>query len=259
MDLGIAGRKALLCASSRGLGYACAQALAREGVIVTINGRNEDKLRKAANALSVVGEQDVSYVVGDVTTDAGRAALLESCPAPDILLNNNAGPSAKQFPDTEPSDWRATLDGNMIAPILLIHAVLPGMIERKFGRIVNITSAMVKAPKPHHTLSAGARAGLTASLKALSLDVAKHNVTINNMLPERFDTHRQEQMARAWMKRESITYEQARALQVKAIAANRLGRPEEFGAAFAFLCSAHAGYISGQNLHLDGGSYPALL
>ena len=259
MDLGIAGRKALLCASSQGLGYACAQALAREGVIVTINGRNEDKLRKAANVLSEVGEQDVGYVVGDVTTDAGRAALLESCPAPDILLNNNAGPSAKQFMDTEKSDWRATLEGNMIAPIVLIHAVLPGMIERKFGRIVNITSAMVTAPKPHHTLSAGARAGLTASLKALSLDVAKHNVTINNMLPERFDTRRQEQMARAWMKREGITYEQARALQVKAIAANRLGRPEEFGAAFAFLCSAHAGYISGQNLHLDGGSYPALL
>lgn len=259
MDLGIAGRKALLCASSQGLGYACAQALAIEGVIVTINGRNEDNLRKAADALSELGEQDVHYVAGDVTTDAGRAAILNACPAPDILLTNNAGPSAKQFLDTAPSDWRETLGGNMIAPVLLIHAVLPGMIERKFGRIVNITSAMVTAPKPHHTLSAGARAGLTASLKALSLDVAKHNVTINNMLPERFDTQRQEQMAKAWMKREGITYEQARALQVKAIAANRLGRPEEFGAAFAFLCSAHAGYISGQNLHLDGGSYPALL
>ena len=259
MDLGIAGRKALLCASSQGLGYACAQALAREGVIVTINGRNEDRLRKAADALSELGEQDVQYVAGDLTTDAGRAAILEACPAPDILLTNNAGPSAKQFLDTEPTDWRKTLGGNMIAPILLIHAVLPGMIERKFGRIVNITSAMVTAPKPHHTLSAGARAGLTASLKALSLDVARSNVTINNMLPERFDTERQEQMARAWMKREGISYEQARALQVKAIAANRLGRPEEFGAAFAFLCSAHAGYISGQNLHLDGGSYPALV
>ena len=259
MDLGIAGRKALLCASSQGLGYACAQALAQEGVNVTINGRDEDKLRKAAGALSELGKREARYVVGDVTTDEGRAALLASCPEPDILLNNNAGPSARQFLDTEPPDWHATLAGNMVAPILLIHAVLPGMIERKFGRIVNITSAMVTAPKPHHTLSAGARAGLTASLKALSLDVAKHNVTINNMLPERFDTQRQEQMARAWMKREGITYEQARALQVKAIAANRLGRPEEFGAAFAFLCSAHAGYISGQNLHLDGGSYPALV
>ena len=150
MDLGIAGKTALLCASSQGLGYACARALAQEGVNVTINGRDEDKLRKAAKALSEVAEQDVRYVAGDVTTDAGRAALLEACPAPDILLNNNAGPSAKQFPDTEPSDWRATLDGNMIAPILFIHSVLPGMIERKFGRIVNITSAMVTAPKPHH-------------------------------------------------------------------------------------------------------------
>lgn len=259
MDLGIAGRKALLCASSQGLGYACAQALAREGVHVTINGRDEYKLRKAADALSELGKREARYVAGDVTTEEGRAALLASCPEPDILLNNNAGPSAKQFLDTEPPDWHATIAGNMVAPILLIHALLPGMIERKFGRIVNITSAMVTAPKPHHTLSAGARAGLTASLKALSLDVAKHNVTINNMLPERFDTQRQEQMARAWMKREGITYEQARALQVKAIAANRLGRPDEFGAAFAFLCSAHAGYISGQNLHLDGGSYPALV
>ena len=259
MDLGIAGKTALLCASSQGLGHACARALAGEGVNVVINGRDREKLKRAAEGLSEIGGQEVRYVAADVTTDAGRAALLESCPAPDILLNNHAGPSAKQFRDTAPDDWRATVDGNMIAPILLIHAVLPGMIERKFGRIVNITSAMVTAPKPHHTLSAGARAGLTASMKALSLDVARYNVTINNMLPERFDTQRQEQMARAWMKREGITYEQARALQVKAIAANRLGRPEEFGAAFAFLCSTHAGYISGQNLHLDGGSYPALL
>ena len=147
----------------------------------------------------------------------------------------------------------------MIAPLLLIHGVLPSMIERKFGRIVNITSAMVSTPRPHHTLSAGARAGLTASLKALSLDVAKHNVTINNMLPERIDTNRQEQMARAAMKRDNISYEKARELQVESIAAKRLGRPDEFGAAFAFLCSAQAGYISGQNLRLDGGSNPALL
>jgi 3-oxoacyl-[acyl-carrier protein] reductase len=133
------------------------------------------------------------------------------------------------------------------------------MIERRFGRIVNITSAMVTAPRPHHTLSAGARAGLTASLKALSLDVARHNVTINNMLPERIDTNRQHEMAIAAMEREGVSYEEARAAQVRSIAARRLGRPEEFGAAFAFLVSAQAGYISGQNLHLDGGSYPGLI
>jgi len=259
LDLGIEGRTALICASSQGLGFACASALVREGVDVVINGRDEAKLAAAETTLAGLGAGDVRSVAADVTTHDGRAALLAACPSPDILLNNNAGPSAKMFLDTEPEDWNVAIAGNMIAPLLLIHGVLPGMIERKFGRIVNITSAMVSTPRPHHTLSAGARAGLTASLKALSFDVAKHNVTINNMLPERIDSNRQEQMAYAAMKRENISYEKARELQVKSIAANRLGRPEEFGAAFAFLCSDHAGYISGQNLHLDGGSYPALL
>lgn len=259
MDLGINGKTALLCASSQGLGYACAEALAKEGVNVTINGRNENKLESAVEKLSRLTAGRVDGVVADVTTEDGRASLLSRCPDPDILLNNNAGPSPKVFLDTQPQDWQLTLDGNMVAPLLLIRGILPGMIERGFGRIVNITSAMVATPRPHHTLSAGARAGLTASLKALSFDVAKHNVTINNMLPERIDTNRQEQMARAAMIRENISYEEARERQIKSIAAGRLGRPEEFGAAFAFLCSAHAGYISGQNLHLDGGSYPALL
>ena len=259
MDLGISGKTALLCASSQGLGFACAEALVTEGVNVVVNGRDADKLEFAVKRLSQLNTASVEAVVADVTTDDGREALLSACPDPDILLNNNAGPSPKVFLDTVPEDWQVTLTGNMVAPLLLIHGVLPGMIERGFGRIVNITSAMVATPRPHHTLSAGARAGLTASLKALSFDVAKHNVTINNMLPERIDTNRQEQMARAAMIRENISYEVARELQIKSIAAARLGRPEEFGAAFAFLCSVHAGYISGQNLHLDGGSYPALL
>jgi len=259
MDLNISGRTALLCASSDGLGLACARALVKEGVNVVINGRDAEKLETAAERLVNAATGSVNYVAADVTTDDGREALLSACPAPDILLNNNAGPSAKMFLDTEPDDWTKTLTGNMVAPIRLIHAVLPQMIERKFGRIVNITSAMVTAPRPHHTLSAGARAGLTASLKALSLDVAKHNVTLNNMLPERFDTNRQHQMANAAMKRDGITYEEARRQQVRSIAAGRMGRPEEFGAAFAFLCSDLAGFISGQNLHLDGGSYPALV
>ncbi|MBN1470951.1 MAG: SDR family oxidoreductase [Syntrophaceae bacterium] len=259
MDLKISGRTALLCASSDGLGLACARAVAEEGVNVVINGRNAEKLKKAAEELKKCAKGTVDMVAADVTTEEGRQALLEVCPTPDILLNNNAGPSAKMFLDTKPDDWSRTLNGNMVAPILLIHAVLPEMINRKFGRIVNITSAMVTTPRPHHTLSAGARAGLTAALKALSLDVARHNVTINNLLPERLDTHRQHQMAEAAMKRDGISYEEARRQQVASVAAKRLGRPEELAMAFAFLCSDHAGFISGQNLHLDGGSYPALI
>jgi len=259
MDLGLNGRTALLCASSAGLGLACAKAVAAEGADVVINGRNAEKTDAALAEVEAVAKGSVQAVLGDVTTDEGRVALLEACPEPDILLNNNAGPKPKQFLDTTRADWEETYQGNYLAPILLVHAVLPAMIERKFGRIVNITSAMVTTPRPHHTLSAGARAGLTASLKALSLDVAKHNVTINNMLPERIDSPRQHQMALAAMEREGLSYDEARAAQVNSIAAKRMGRLEEFGAMFAFLCSDHAGYISGSNMHLDGGSYPALI
>jgi len=259
MDLGISGRSALICASSAGLGFACAKALVAEGVEVTINGRDSGRLEKAADELNQMGLAKVNYVSGDVCSQAGREKILDSCPHPDILLNNNAGPSAKQFSDTDPQDWESTLDGNMVAPLMMIQAVLPKMIERKFGRIVNITSAMVTTPRPHHVLSSGARAGLTASSKAISIEVARHNVTINNLLPERIDTNRQHQMAEAAMKRENISYEEARKLQVESIAAGRLGRPEEFAAAFAFLCSANSGFISGQNIHVDGGSYPALI
>lgn len=259
MDLGIAGKTALLCASNAGLGLACAKAIAAEGVHVVLNGRDPDKTEAARADVASVATGEVRTVLADVTTDAGRAALLAACPDPDILLNNNAGPKPKRFLDTTRADWEDTVRANYLAPILLIHAVLPGMIDRKFGRIVNITSAMVTTPRPHHTLSAGARAGLTASLKALSFDVAPHNVTINNMLPERIDSPRQHQMALAAMDREGLTYEAARTAQVQSIAAKRLGRPEEFGAMFAFLCSAQAGYISGANMHLDGGSYPALV
>ena len=259
MDLGIAGRTALLCASSRGLGLACAEALVRESVDVVVNGRDPDALERSAEALRSVGAGSVTPVAADVTTTEGREALLAACPAPDILLTNNAGPAAKRFHQTEPADWTATLAGNMVAPLLLVHAVLPGMVERGFGRIVNVTSAMVTAPRPHHVLSTGARAGLTASMKAISLEVAEHNVTINNMLPERFDTDRQVQMAKSAMERDGIEFDAARARQVESVAAKRLGRPSEFGATFAFICSEHAGFISGQNFHLDGGSYPGLI
>lgn len=259
MELGISGRTALLCASNAGLGLACAKAVAVEGVNVVINGRDPEKTAEAARDVEGIAKGNVSYVLADVATDEGREALLEDCPHPDILLNNGAGPMPKRFLETARADWEETYRSNYLAPVLLVHAVLPNMIERRFGRIVNITSAMVTAPRPHHTLSAGAQAGLTASLKALSFDVARHNVTINNMLPERIDSPRQHEMARAAVEREGLSYEDARAAQVKSIAARRMGRQEEFGAMFAFLCSEHASYISGSNMHLDGGSYPGLV
>ena len=259
MDLGITGRKALVCASSQGLGLACASALAAEGVDVVLNGRNKDKLEKAAAELQAKVKSRVSYVVADVTTKDGRVAFLAACPEPDILVNNNAGPDPMPFQDIDEDKWIDALKGNMIAPLMLIRAVLPGMRARKFGRIVNITSAMVTTPRAHMALSSAARGGLTVAAKGQSLAVVRDNVTINNLLPERIDTDRQVQMAKAQAKRENITYEEARAKQPESIAAKRLGRPEEFGATCAFLCSAYAGYISGMNMHLDGGSYPAVI
>jgi 3-oxoacyl-[acyl-carrier protein] reductase len=259
MDLGLEGRTAIVCASSRGLGRACAEALAREGVHVLITGRGRDDVEAAVAALSAIGRGRVDGLACDVTTAEGRAAMIAACPNADILVNNSAGPPPKAFLDIDGADWPPAVERSMIAPLLLTQATLPGMIARKFGRIVNITSAMVTTPRPHMALSAGARAGLTAAMKAIALDVARHNVTVNNLLPERIDTERQVFMAKATAQREKITFEEARERQVESIAARRLGRPEEFGAACAFLCSTLAGYISGQNLHLDGGSYPALI
>ena len=259
MDLGIAGRRALVCASSGGLGFACAEALAAEGVHVVINGRDPARLEQAAATLRRTARGEVVAVAGDVTTEAGRQALLAAAPAPDILVNNNAGPKPGDFLDFAHADWLAAFEGNLVAALMLVRAVLPAMVERRFGRIVSITSAMVTTPRSPMALSSGARAGLTAVLKGLSFEVARHNVTINNLLPERVDTGRQLQLAEMAMRRDGITYEEARRRQAETIAAKRLGTPREFGAACAFLCSDLAGYISGQNLHLDGGTYPALV
>lgn len=255
MDLGIAGRSAIVCASSRGLGFACADALAREGVHVTINGRHADTLDAAATRLRERHAVTVTAVVGDVGLDATRDALLAACPTPDILVNNNGGPTPGKFADWDRDAWIAALDANMLAPLALIRAVIDGMVERRFGRIVNITSAMVKSPVSPMGLSTGARTGLTSVAKALSKDVARANVTINNLLPERIDTERQRQMAELHASMAKITVEEAYAHMAKTIAAQRLGRPDEFGDACAFLCSAQAGFISGQNLQLDGGSF----
>ncbi len=259
MDLGIKGRKALVCASTQGLGLACATSLALEGCEVFINGRQADKVRQVANELAQQTGAVVHGVAADITTEAGRAALLAACPEPDILINNNAGPNPGKLADWAHHAWIEALESNMLAPALLIRAVVPGMRARRFGRIVNITSAMVKQPRPRMALSTGARAGLTAFAKSVSLDVAVDNVTINNMLPERIDTDRQRFMAERMMKDLGVDMDEARRRIADGIAAKRFGTPKEFGDACAFLCSVQASFISGQNLQLDGGSYPGLI
>lgn len=259
MNLGIAGRSALVCASSRGLGRACAESLAREGVHVTLNGRDVSSLRETAEAITQAHGVQVAMVAGDVAAAETQRALLEACPEPDILVNNNGGPPPGRFADWDHDAWVAALDANMLAPLAMIRAVLDGMCERRFGRIVNITSAMVKTPLSPMGLSTGARTGLTSVCKALSRDVAHANVTINNLLPERIDTDRQRGMAELRAALGGVTIEQAYDEMKTSIAAGRLGEPAEFGDACAFLCSAQAGFISGQNLQLDGGSYAGLI
>jgi 3-oxoacyl-[acyl-carrier protein] reductase len=259
VDLGIKGRKAIVCASSKGLGYACARALAREGAEVWINGRDHDRLAAAADKIQSEVGAAVRLAPADINSQDGRDALLGFCPEPDILINNNAGPSPGKIADWSHDDWLQAVEANMIAPIFLIKAVTPGMVERKFGRIVNITSAMVKSPSATMGLSTAVRAALTALSKSVHQDTVRFNVTINNILPERFDTDRQKFMAERMVKNEGITYEQARAKIADTIAAKRLGDPSEFGDACAYLCSAQAGFISGQNLQLDGGSYRGLV
>lgn len=259
MDLGLTGRKAIVCASSQGLGLACAESLAREGAVVYINGRALDKLLAVAAGLADKTGATVIPVCADINTEAGRAALLAACPEPDILVNNNAGPPPGKLDDWTPAVWAAALQANMLSPIFLIQAVVRGMQQRGFGRIVNITSAMVKSPRPHMALSTTARTGLTAFAKALSLDVAGNNVTINQLLPERIDSPRQFAMTERMMKAEGLSWDEARARIIQTIAAKRFGTLAEFGDACAYLCSVQASFISGQNLQLDGGSSPGLL
>jgi len=259
MDLGIKGRLALVCASSQGLGLACATSLAREGVNVYINGRDPSRLELAqSNILKSTGIL-VNTIQADITKDSDRKKLFEHFPNLDILVNNNAGPTPGSMKDWDHDAWIEAIESNMLAPILLIRGFITGMRERQFGRIINITSAMVKSPRPHMALSTTARTGLTAFSKSVSLESAVDNVTINNLLPERIDTPRQQFMAERMMKLHNISLEQARAKITETVAAKRFGLPHEFGDACAFLCSAQAGFISGQNLQLDGGSYSGLI
>jgi len=259
VDLGIAGKWAIVCASSQGLGRACAEALAAEGVNVVINGRDSEKLGKAAAELRGAHSVEVVPVAADLTAAEGRAALVAACPEPDILVTNNAGPKPGTFTEVGEGDFAHALALHFYAPLALVRAVVDGMRERRFGRIVNITSAMVTSPNPLMAASSGARTGLTAVMKGLQRQTVRDNVTINQLLPERIDSGRQQQMARLEAERYGISFEEARRRQAASIAAGRHGRPEEFGAACAFLCSTHAGFISGDNLHLDGGSYVGLV
>ena len=258
MDLGIAGRKAILMASSRGLGRACGEALAREGVDVIVNGRTESDVDTAAEGIAFKHAVSATPVVGDCSTPEVHAALLTACPEPDIVLLNGEGPLPMPFANISEDAWDESTRRTMISPLLFVQRVISGMQDRRFGRIIVISSAMVKSPNPLMSTSHGPRLGLTAVLKGLSKTTARYNVTINTLLPERFDTGRQEQMAELVMEHRGISYEEARAEQIASIKAGRLGLPEEFGDACAFLCSAQAGYISGQSLQLDGGSHEGI-
>ncbi len=255
MDLGIRGRRAIVCASSRGLGKACALALAEAGVSLVINGREPVTLSKAAEDIGLATGADVTPVAADVSTHEGQAALLAACPEPDILINNNAGPP---FRDFRALDREAMLTGvtmNMVTPIELIQAVIDGMAARGFGRIVNVTSIGVKMPLAGLDLSSGARAGLTAFVAGVARSVADRNVTINNLLPGYFDTDRLRHGFAASAKRSGSTEEEIMAQWQAGVPAKRFGTPSEFGHMCAFLCSVHAGYITGQSILMDGGLY----
>lgn len=258
MDLGIKGKKALVCAASKGLGRACAMSLAREGVNVTILARGQDALGQTAAELRRFGVE-VTAVAADVTTPAGRAAALAACPDPDILVNNAGGPPPGDFRSWSREDWIRALDANMLTPIELIKATVDTMIARRFGRIVNITSGAVKHPIPHLGLSNGARAGLTGFVAGLARQTVAHNVTINNLLPGFFETDRNLTTMTAMAKSRGISMEEMKAERVQSIPAHRQGIPSEFGDLCAYVCSAQAGFITGQNLLIDGGAYPGTL
>lgn len=259
MDLGIAGKWALVCAASKGLGKGCAQALVREGVHVVITARGEAALQATAAELRQLNPSvNVVAVAGDITTAQGRADALAACPQVDILVNNAGGPPPGDFRQWSRDDWLTALEANMLTPIELIKSVIDGMAQRGFGRVVNITSGAVKAPIANLGLSNGARSGLTGFVAGLARQpqIAGRNVTVNNLLPGPFDTDRLRVTMKGQAEKTGVPMEDVVAARRKANPAQRLGTPEEFGATCAFLCSAHAGYINGQNVLMDGGAYP---
>src|SRR5688572_24301415 len=256
MDLGIRGKTALVCAASKGLGKACAMALAREGVNLVITARGSEALEATAAHIRKAFGVTVAAVAGDITTEEGRQSALKACPAPDILVNNAGGPPPGDFRAWDREAWVKALDANMIAPILLIRAVVDAMIARKFGRIVNITSAAVKHPIAELGLSNGARTGLSGFVAGTARQTVRHNVTINNLLPGPFDTDRLRSNIRFRAEKAGTSYEEAARARAEGTPAGRFGTAEEFGDACAYLCSAQAGYITGHNLLMDGGAYP---
>ena len=259
MDLGIRGKTALVCAASKGLGKGCALSLAKEGVNLVITARGEDALEATAQEIRKSTDVKIIAITGDITTADGRAAALAACPSPDILVNNAGGPPPGDFRSWSREDWIKALDANMLTPIELIKATVDGMIARKFGRIVNITSGAVKMPIPELGLSNGARTGLTGFVAGLSRQTVAHNVTINGLLPGPFDTDRLRGNMVFNAKKLGKTPEELAKVRAEANPAKRFGSIEEFGAACAFLCSTHAGFITGQNLLMDGGAFPGTL
>jgi 3-oxoacyl-[acyl-carrier protein] reductase len=255
MDLGIRGRTAIICASSQGLGRGCAQALAEAGASVVINGRNQGLLEQTAQHIRDSTGANVTAVLADISTPQGQAALLAACPTPDILINNNGGPPFRDFRDLDRAALLQGVTMNMVTAIELVQKVIDPMVERGFGRIVNITSSSVKAPIAGLDLSSGARAGLTAFMAGVARSVAASNVTINNLLPGSFDTARLQAGRKAAAQRSNISEDDVAQQTLARIPARRLGNAQEFGQTCAFLCSVHAGYITGQNLLIDGGTF----
>jgi 3-oxoacyl-[acyl-carrier protein] reductase len=256
MDLGIAGKKALVCAASKGLGKGCALALAREGVDLVILARGREALEATAEEIRRATGVKVATIACDIATEDGRNAALAACPEPDILVNNAGGPPPGDFREWDRAVWIKAIDANMLTPIELIRRTVDGMIARRFGRVVNITSSAVKAPIDILGLSNGARTGLTGFVAGLARKTVRHNVTINNLLPGAMDTDRLRSTLQAMAKNRSMPLEAAAAERAAAIPAGRFGTADEFGDACAYLCSAQASYVTGQNFLIDGGAYP---
>jgi 3-oxoacyl-[acyl-carrier protein] reductase len=258
MDLGIAGRRAIVCGASKGLGRACAEALAAEGVHLALTARGAEALEATAEEIRARHGVQVTTAPGDITTPEGAAAALAACPAPDILVNNAGGPPVGDWRGFKRAQWLSAAESNMVTPILMIGAVVDGMAERGFGRIVNITSAMVKQPNAGLSLSVAARLGLTGFVKAIAPAYVKSNVTLNNLLPEQFDTDRLRSNIAKMSRGGERPIEELMAEAAASGPAKRFGRVEEFGAVCAFYCSVHAGFLTGQNVMLDGGRYPGV-
>ena len=256
MELGLEGKKAIVCASSRGLGRGCAFALAKEGVSLVVNGVDADRIARTANEIAQQTGVAVTPVAANLDDPKGRAALLDACPDPDILINNNGGPPPGNFREWGLDEWNAGLTANLLVPTELIRATVDGMIERGFGRIVNITSIAVRTPFPGLAMSSASRSALTALVASVSREVAAHNVTINNLQPGIFETDRMMTGLKGAAKATGRSVEDTRAGMLSNIPAGRFGDPDEFGHACAFLCSSHSGFITGQNVLLDGGHFP---